>query len=78
MKTEFQTKPIMTNFLNLDGNWGPWVFLGQCSVSCGTGTAHRYRMCNNPHPGYGGKDCNMNNYEYEDTECVNEKCPQGI
>lgn len=34
--------------------WSPWV---ECSSSCGGGVSTRSRLCDNPAPKYGGKDC---------------------
>ncbi|XP_055997295.1 coadhesin-like [Ostrea edulis] len=40
-----------------DGHWGNWLPWSACSVSCGTGTKHRQRTCNNPTPANGGSFC---------------------
>nr|UTK45904.1 sushi, HYR, ephrin receptor-like, and EGF domain-containing protein [Crepidula fornicata] len=40
----------------IDGGWGKWV-LGDCSVTCGTGSALKQRSCNQPVPANGGQDC---------------------
>uniref|UniRef100_A0A3B3BIE7 Hemicentin 1 n=1 Tax=Oryzias melastigma TaxID=30732 RepID=A0A3B3BIE7_ORYME len=40
-----------------DGNWGTWQPWGECSASCGGGERTRLRLCNNPSPSYGGRQC---------------------
>ena len=44
-------------FALVNGGFGPWSAFTPCSTSCGDGTKHRVRRCNNPPPMYGGKDC---------------------
>jgi hypothetical protein len=34
--------------------WSPWV---ECSSTCGGGITTRSRLCDNPSPKFGGKDC---------------------
>lgn len=41
----------------LDGNWGAWKPSGECSVTCGIGRVLEKRLCNNPAPKHGGRDC---------------------
>ncbi|XP_038149485.1 properdin-like [Cyprinodon tularosa] len=41
----------------VDGNWGPWLQPGPCSVTCGEGLQLESRRCENPSPKYGGKMC---------------------
>ena len=40
----------------VDGGWSSWR-RGPCSKSCGGGTRQRTRVCNNPQPDCGGKEC---------------------
>ena len=28
--------------------WGEWIFVGNCTVSCGNGTRLKIRSCNDP------------------------------
>ena len=44
-------------FLPVDGGWAYWSVWSLCTRSCGGGTQTRQRMCTNPTPAYGGKDC---------------------
>jgi len=41
----------------VDGSWGEWSRATQCSVTCGVGHSIYHRMCDDPEPAYGGKDC---------------------
>lgn len=36
----------------VDGRWGSWSTT--CSVTCGSGTEYRNRMCDSPSPSEGG------------------------
>ncbi len=44
-------------FFLVNGGWGPWSPWDTCSATCGGGVQNRKRLCNNPVPMYGGKDC---------------------
>ncbi|XP_062975606.1 properdin [Elgaria multicarinata webbii] len=44
-------------FCPRDGNWGSWKPAGPCAVTCGVGRVQEKRLCNNPEPRYGGKNC---------------------
>lgn len=41
----------------IDGHWGRWSDWGSCSKTCNDGQRTRYRKCDNPKPGHGGKPC---------------------
>ncbi|XP_063064079.1 properdin-like [Engraulis encrasicolus] len=41
----------------IDGKWGHWGPLSQCSVTCGVGQKFSSRSCDNPAPKYGGRPC---------------------
>ncbi|KAL2103303.1 hypothetical protein ACEWY4_000171 [Coilia grayii] len=41
----------------IDGNWGRWGPLSECSVTCGVGQEFRSRSCDSPAPKYGGRPC---------------------
>ena len=53
----------------VDGGWSDWTLSASCSASCGGGTREWSRLCNNPPPANGGKDCLGDNRE---TESCNE------
>uniref|UniRef100_A0A8C5RHV4 Properdin n=1 Tax=Laticauda laticaudata TaxID=8630 RepID=A0A8C5RHV4_LATLA len=40
-----------------DGNWGGWKLLQPCTVTCGVGQILQKRLCDNPPPKHGGKNC---------------------
>ena len=68
-------------FSLVHGNWGEWTRFHQCDVSCGGGTKIRTRLCNNPHPGYGGLRCLLadgsgkrSKIESETEVCNTQKC----
>eukprot|EP00105_Crassostrea_gigas_P005928 XP_011419685.1 PREDICTED: coadhesin isoform X2 [Crassostrea gigas] len=41
----------------VDGIWGHWSSWLDCSVTCGTGNQIRRRLCSNPRPENGGRQC---------------------
>lgn len=41
----------------VDGAWGDWKDWEPCTATCGIGTQQRVRMCTNPRPLFGGRDC---------------------
>ncbi|XP_076315975.1 hemicentin-1-like [Tachypleus tridentatus] len=57
----------------VDGTWGNWKEWGGCSATCGEGVRIRKRLCENPSPLYGGKDCVGSDTEEE--TCLVKKCP---
>lgn len=65
----------MTHFLTVNGGWGPWSPWDICSVTCGGGVQRRSRLCNNPTPQFGGKDCVGD--VTENQVCNKQDCPIG-
>ena len=57
----------------VDGNWGAWGNWSTCSATCGHGTVHRTRTCDNPAPSNGGKPCAGEGHET--AECRMTPCP---
>ncbi|XP_057313717.1 coadhesin-like [Hydractinia symbiolongicarpus] len=43
----------------VNGGWGPWHNLTECSVTCGKGYYHQKRLCNNPAPKGKGEECQL-------------------
>uniref|UniRef100_A0A7N6B8V9 Thrombospondin-1 n=1 Tax=Anabas testudineus TaxID=64144 RepID=A0A7N6B8V9_ANATE len=41
----------------INGGWGPWSPWDTCTVTCGGGIQTRKRLCTDPVPQHGGKDC---------------------
>nr|1LSL_A Chain A, Thrombospondin 1 [Homo sapiens] len=52
-----ETKACKKDACPINGGWGPWSPWDICSVTCGGGVQKRSRLCNNPTPQFGGKDC---------------------
>uniref|UniRef100_A0A3P9LSN3 Thrombospondin-1 n=1 Tax=Oryzias latipes TaxID=8090 RepID=A0A3P9LSN3_ORYLA len=52
-----QTKTCKKSACPINGGWGPWSPWDTCSVTCGGGIQTRKRLCNDPVPKYGGKEC---------------------
>ena len=50
----------------VDGGWSDWK-VGNCSVRCGGGVKEKFRICNNPSPSCGGKQC-------RGMKVLNEEC----
>lgn len=63
----------------VNGGYGPWGKWSDCSKTCGkqTGTRRRDRLCNNPSPQNGGKDCSELGKDTETQSCKPKKkqCP---
>lgn len=58
--------------ISVDGHWGSWSTTS-CSVTCGSGTKYRNRICNNPSPSDGGKHCVGKDTEL--SQCRLRHCP---
>ncbi|XP_063600047.1 hemicentin-1-like [Penaeus indicus] len=56
----------------VNGAWGSWSEWSPCSMTCGLGMRVRTRLCNNPHPGFGGAPCVGE--ERETTSCEGDTC----
>uniref|UniRef100_A0A6Q2XVT9 Thrombospondin 1b n=1 Tax=Esox lucius TaxID=8010 RepID=A0A6Q2XVT9_ESOLU len=52
-----QTEKCTKSPCPINGNWGPWSPWDTCSATCGGGSQARKRLCNDPAPQYGGKEC---------------------
>ncbi|XP_072284946.1 thrombospondin-1 [Pyxicephalus adspersus] len=52
-----ESKQCQKDSCPINGQWGPWSPWDLCSVTCGGGAQKRERLCNNPKPQFGGKDC---------------------
>ncbi|XP_069574804.1 thrombospondin-1-like isoform X1 [Brachyistius frenatus] len=52
-----QTKICKKSPCPVNGGWGPWSPWDTCSATCGGGNQIRKRLCSDPAPKYGGKDC---------------------
>ncbi|XP_048340195.1 thrombospondin-1 [Sphaerodactylus townsendi] len=68
-----ETKSCHKDACPINGNWGPWSLWDTCAVTCGGGIQKRSRLCNNPEPQFGGKDCIG---DAVDTQiCNKQDCP---
>lgn len=63
----------------MSGGYGPWESWGECSITCGKerGIRTRVKLCDNPAPENGGKDCSGLGPDSETKPCVPllKKCP---
>lgn len=57
--------------ISVDGQWGFWSTT--CSVTCGSGTEYRIRMCDSPSPSDRGLYCIGNATEL--SQCHLRDCP---
>lgn len=55
----------------VDGGWSSWN-VGNCSEECGGGVKEKFRICNNPAPFCGGKECS--GMKVETVECNEFSC----
>ncbi|KAG8449722.1 hypothetical protein GDO86_016386 [Hymenochirus boettgeri] len=68
-----ENQPCQKDPCPINGQWGPWSLWDTCTVTCGGGAQKRERLCNNPKPQYGGKECIG---EFADTRlCNKHDCP---
>ncbi|XP_043327363.1 thrombospondin-1 isoform X1 [Cervus elaphus] len=68
-----ETKACQKDACPINGGWGPWSPWDICSVTCGGGVQKRSRLCNNPTPQFGGKDCIGD--VTENQICNKQDCP---
>ena len=64
-----------TNPCPIDGGYSEWSDFSPCSASCNSGTETRTRMCNQPKPEHGGKDCFRYGPAKETRSCFIKVCP---
>eukprot|EP00058_Branchiostoma_floridae_P006620 XP_002592108.1 hypothetical protein BRAFLDRAFT_84977 [Branchiostoma floridae] len=66
-------------FMEVDGQWGPWEEISPCNVTCGGGMLVRERECDAPSPQYGGNPCagdnDGDNLETGYDVCKTGRCP---
>uniref|UniRef100_A0AAY4BS59 Thrombospondin-1 n=1 Tax=Denticeps clupeoides TaxID=299321 RepID=A0AAY4BS59_9TELE len=68
-----ETKKCVQPACPVDGGWGPWSPWNACPVTCGGGVQMRNRLCNDPAPKHGGKECVG---KAKDTQlCNKQDCP---
>ena len=73
LKTSSQLENKLFHFSSVvDGGWGQWSTVGQCSASCGGGRKVRTRECNAPVPRSGGKECDGGSTDA--TDCNTTPC----
>ena len=58
----------------VDGGWSEWR-LGPCSKTCGGGIQNYTRVCDNPKPLNGGKQCEGPSFYTHKELCNSECCP---
>ena len=60
----------------VNGQWSDWEDWGECSITCGGGNQTRSRVCDNPEPAFGGKNCTEDGSMASETQMCNEDaCP---
>ena len=65
----------------VDGSWGEWFAVSNCSVTCGIGQFIEIRLCEEPSPTFGGLYCleldnvRRSNGEGRITNCTLDACP---
>ncbi|XP_057313086.1 SCO-spondin-like isoform X2 [Hydractinia symbiolongicarpus] len=63
----------------LPGDWGPWLNVTNCSMTCGTGYFVQERHCDNPPPINGGIGCELRTgsglFENRTVSCMLTPCP---
>ena len=61
----------------VDGGWSSWR-LGPCSKTCGGGMQNYTRVCDNPKPSCGGKQCDGLSIHLHQDKCGDICCPGEI
>nr|QGN01372.1 female cement gland secreted 3 [Lepeophtheirus salmonis] len=69
-----ETKDCHLAYCKINGHWSLWTSWSICSASCGEGLVKRIRLCDNPHPRYGGSSCAGRNEEL--MSCFYRECPK--
>ncbi|XP_068752195.1 uncharacterized protein [Montipora capricornis] len=64
------TKPCPIN-----GGYSEWSNFSECSATCNSGRKIRTRICNNPPPQYGGRNCTIFGPNEETRDCFVKVCP---
>ncbi|KAJ8038941.1 Hemicentin-1 [Holothuria leucospilota] len=59
--------------VRVDGGWSDWTDWASCSTSCGDGMQSRIRVCNNPEPANGGRQCSGPSLDSQ--PCEEARCP---
>jgi hypothetical protein len=70
--SEIDERECDIKFCPIHGGWSEWKDWGECSKTCGRGIRTRKRFCNIPTPKHNGKQCDGENFEYE--ECKVKIC----
>jgi len=65
---ECNTKPCP-----VDGGWGQWKPVLECTKTCGGGVINRTRECNEPVPQHGGAHCEGSSHDH--IACNTQPCP---
>lgn len=60
---------------SVDGGWSEWKPTEQCSKTCGGGLLKMTRVCDNPKPQFGGKECDGPIEKDSSMPCNPHKCP---
>ncbi|XP_073256310.1 A disintegrin and metalloproteinase with thrombospondin motifs 18-like [Porites lutea] len=69
------TEPCNTDVLcKLDGGYSNWTPYSVCSRTCDVGFQFRTRLCNNPAPANGGKDCTSLGPRFQTRFCNTQSC----
>ncbi|XP_078001161.1 thrombospondin-2-like [Glandiceps talaboti] len=68
-----ENRPCSRDPCPIDGGWGEWSPWSPCTVTCDGGNKERARMCNNPAPQHGGRDCRGKSRDKE--RCNVQSCP---
>jgi hypothetical protein len=64
---------VYTGVAPINGGWSIWGGYNTCSKSCGDGEMKRTRVCDNPSPSFGGKECVGESVDF--TPCKVSDCP---
>ncbi|CAC5410844.1 HMCN [Mytilus coruscus] len=71
--TTIESRSCNNENCEIDGQWSAWQEWQPCNATCGNGSKHRIRECDNPSPYFGGSQCIGLDFDIQ--TCYQDICP---